>query len=48
VYTPDDTVVEGEVEESKRYTEAQFNRIIEIPERERYRVKLFMDQIDQR
>lgn len=48
VYTPDDTVVEGEVEEGKRYTEAQFNRIIEIPERERYRVKLFMDQIDQR
>lgn len=48
VYTPDDTVVEGAVEEGKRYTEAQFNRIIEIPERERYRVKLFMDQIDQR
>ncbi|MGY4318986.1 EcoAI/FtnUII family type I restriction enzme subunit R [Bradyrhizobium sp. JR3.5] len=48
VYTPDDTVVEGEVEEGKRYAEAQFNRIIEIPERERYRVKLFMDQIDQR
>ncbi|MGY3547095.1 EcoAI/FtnUII family type I restriction enzme subunit R [Bradyrhizobium sp. USDA 4469] len=48
VYTPDDTVVEGAVEEGKRYTETQFNRIIEIPERERYRVKLFMDQIDQR
>lgn len=48
VYTPDDTVVEGEIEEGKRYTEAQFNRIIEISERERYRVKLFMDQIDQR
>nr|WP_249808810.1 DEAD/DEAH box helicase family protein [Bradyrhizobium sp. 166] len=48
VYTPDDTVIEGEVEEGKRYTEGQFNRIIEIPERERYRVKLFMDQINQR
>ncbi|WP_141342498.1 EcoAI/FtnUII family type I restriction enzme subunit R [Bradyrhizobium sp. USDA 3458] len=48
VYTPDDTVIDGAVEEGKRYTEAQFNRIIEIPERERYRVKLFMDQIDQR
>lgn len=48
VYTPDDTVIEGEVEEGKRYTETQFNRIIEISERERYRVKLFMDQIDQR
>lgn len=48
IYTPDDIVVEGAVEEGKRYTEAQFNRIIEIPERERYRVKLFMEQIDQR
>lgn len=48
VYTPDDTIIEGEVEEGKRYTETQFNRIIEISERERYRVKLFMDQIDQR
>ncbi|WP_448041392.1 EcoAI/FtnUII family type I restriction enzme subunit R [Bradyrhizobium liaoningense] len=48
IFTPDDTVVEGAVEEGKRYTESQFNRIIEIPERERYRVKLFMDQIDQR
>lgn len=48
VYTADDTVIEGAVEEGKRYSEAQFNRIIQIPERERYRVKLFMDQIDQR
>ena len=31
----------------KRYREPQFNRTIEIEERERYRVKLFMDQIDQ-
>jgi type I restriction enzyme, R subunit len=48
IYTPDDKVVEGEVEEGKRYKEPQFNRTIEIEERERYRVKLFMDQIDQR
>jgi type I restriction enzyme R subunit len=48
VWTPDDKVVEGEVEEGKRYKEPQFNRTIEIEERERYRVKLFMDQIDQR
>jgi type I restriction enzyme R subunit len=41
-------VVEGEVEEGKRYREPQFNRTIEIEERERYRVKLFMDEIDQR
>jgi type I restriction enzyme R subunit len=48
LYTPDDQVVEGEVEEGKRYREPEFNRTIEIEERERYRVKLFMDQIDQR
>ena len=48
IYTPDDKVIEGEVEEGKRYKEPQFNRIIEIEERERYRVKLFMEQIDQR
>jgi type I restriction enzyme R subunit len=48
VYTPDDKVVEGEIEKGKRYREPQFNRTIEIEERERYRVKLFMDQIDRR
>ncbi len=48
IFTPDDKVVEGEVEEGKRYKEPQFNRTIEIEERERYRVKLFMEQIDQR
>jgi type I restriction enzyme R subunit len=48
VWVPDDKVVEGEIEEGKRYKEPQFNRTIEIEERERYRVKLFMDQIDQR
>ena len=34
VYTPDDTVVEGEIEPGKRYEEKDFNRIIEIRERE--------------
>ena len=48
IFTPDDKVVEGEIEEGRRYREPQFNRTIEIEERERYRVKLFMDQIDQR
>lgn len=48
VYTPDDRVVEGEVESGKRYTEADFNRIIEIKEREAHRVKVFMEQIDQK
>jgi type I restriction enzyme R subunit len=48
VYTRDDEIIEGEVQDGRRYTEAEFNRIIEIKERERYRVKLFMDMIDQR
>jgi len=48
VYTPDDDVIEGEVEDGKRYAEADFNRIIEIKAREQYRVKLFMSLIDQR
>jgi len=47
VYTPDDTLVEGEIEAGKIYVEDDFNRIIEIREREAYRVKIFMDQIDQ-
>jgi type I restriction enzyme R subunit len=41
-------VVEGEVEAGKRYEEKDFNKIIEIKEREAHRVKLFMEQIDQR
>ena len=48
VYTPDDQLIEGEVETGKRYEEKDFNKIIEIKEREAYRVKLFMDAIDQR
>jgi type I restriction enzyme R subunit len=48
VYTADDQLVEGEVEEGRRYGEDDFNRVIEIKERERFRVKLFMDAIDQR
>jgi type I restriction enzyme, R subunit len=48
IYVPDDKIIEGEAEEGKRYREPEFNRTIEIEERERYRVKLFMDQIDQR
>lgn len=47
-YQPDDNVVEGEIEEGKNYKEGDFNRIIEIKEREARRVKIFMDLIDQR
>ncbi len=48
VYTSDDELIEGQPEAGRRYTEADFNRIIEIKEREKYRVKIFMDTIDQR
>jgi len=47
VYTSDDQVVEGDIQAGKRYTESDFNRIIEIKAREAYRVGLFMQQIDQ-
>jgi type I restriction enzyme R subunit len=48
VFTSDDTVVEGEIEAGKRYEERDFNKIIEIRERELKRVEIFMAQIDQR
>jgi len=48
VYTQDDTVESGQVEEGKRYEEKDFNRIIEISAREKKRVELFMGMIDQR
>lgn len=47
VYTPDDKLIEGEIEAGKRYTETDFNKIIEIKERERKRVQIFMDLINQ-
>ena len=48
IYTVDDEVIEGEVEQGRRYREDDFNRVIEIREREAYRVRLFMEQIDPR
>ncbi|WP_098039155.1 EcoAI/FtnUII family type I restriction enzme subunit R [Estrella lausannensis] len=47
VYTDDDELVEGEIEKGKRYVESDFNRNIEIKEREAKRVQLFMEQINQ-
>ncbi len=48
VYTADDELIEGEPEQGKRYGEDDFNRVIEIPERERYRVRVLLDSIDPR
>lgn len=48
IYSPDDEVIQGEVEQNKQYKEEDFNRVIEIREREEYRVKLFLEQADQK
>jgi type I restriction enzyme R subunit len=47
VYTSDDQIIEGEVEEGKIYQEEDFNRIIEIKEREAKRVKIMLNEINQ-
>ncbi|MCF6172299.1 MAG: hypothetical protein L3J44_00675 [Campylobacteraceae bacterium] len=47
IYTSDDDIIEGDIEEGKLYTEPDFNRIIEIKEREAKRVQIFMDEINQ-
>lgn len=48
VYTSDDFVIEGTIEEGKVYYEPDFNTKIEIMEREAHRVKTFMSEIDQK
>lgn len=50
VYTPGDTVLDGEVEEGKRYTEEDFNRSggIVIKEREAKRVEIYLDEANQK
>ncbi|MEB8388516.1 DEAD/DEAH box helicase family protein [Rhodobacteraceae bacterium KMM 6894] len=48
VYDGTDEIISGEVEEGRTYTETDFNRIIEAPERELSRVREFMGQMDQR
>lgn len=46
-YTSDDTVVEGDIEEGKLYEEKDFNRSIEIVEREAKRVNVFLEEANQ-
>ncbi len=48
IYAPDDTVVEGEVEAGRVYGETDFNRIIEIREREEKRVSVILNEINQK
>ncbi len=45
IYTPDDALLEGEIEPGKVYGEGDFNRLIEIREREKRRVEIFLGQI---
>ncbi len=47
IYTSDDQIVEGEVEEGRKYTESDFNRIIEIKAREAKRVQIYMNEANQ-
>jgi type I restriction enzyme, R subunit len=48
IYTSDDQIIEGEIEEGRLYTEPDFNRIIEIKAREAKRVQLYMDDANQK
>ncbi|MFA6548991.1 MAG: DEAD/DEAH box helicase family protein [Candidatus Margulisiibacteriota bacterium] len=48
IYTSDDQVVEGEVEEGRIYEEPDFNKIIEIREREAERVQIVLGLINQK
>jgi type I restriction enzyme R subunit len=48
VYTSDDQIIEGEIEEGKTYTESDFNRIIEIRAREAKRVQIYMNEANQK
>jgi type I restriction enzyme R subunit len=47
IYSPQDTVLQGEIEKDKLYSERDFNRIIEIKERELKRVRIILDEINQ-
>lgn len=47
-YTSDDTVLEGIIDPEKLYEEKDFNRNIEIVEREAKRVKVFLDNCNQK
>ena len=47
IYTDEDEILEGEIEEGREYTKEEQNKIIEIMDIEKYRVKLFMDMMNQ-
>ena len=47
LYTSDDQIIDGEVQQGRLYEEKDFNKIIVIKEREAKRVKIYMDEVDQ-
>lgn len=47
-YTPDDTVIEGDIEENKLYVENDFNKNIVMVEREAKRVSIYLDEANQK
>jgi len=46
-YNDDDIIEEGDIDKTKTYKEEDFNKVIEIKQREAKRVQLFMDMINQ-
>jgi type I restriction enzyme R subunit len=47
IYTSDDMIIEGEIEQGKQYTEPDFNKTIEIEAREAKRVQIYLDNANQ-
>jgi type I restriction enzyme R subunit len=47
IYSSDDEIIEGEIEEGKVYEENDFNNIIVIKEREAKRVQILLNEINQ-
>jgi type I restriction enzyme R subunit len=48
IYADDDDVIEGEVKKNHEYVREEFHRDIEIEEREKKYVEIFMNEIDQK
>lgn len=48
MYTSEDQVIEGEIEEGKLYTEQEFNNEIVIDPREINRIKIYLDDANQK
>lgn len=47
IYTSDDQIIEGEAEVGKIYKGADWNKVIEIKQREEYNVKVLLKEINQ-